>query len=76
MRNVNNNIMVNWLDDVITDDEMTVLNTKTDISKAATELSFFESASLKAKPIEASWNDFKMRLKHNNSKSNMLKNWM
>jgi len=76
MRNVNNNIMVNWLDDVITDDEMHVWNAQRDTDKAVNEFSSFESATLKAKPIEASWNDFKMRLKQNNSKSSMLKNYM
>ncbi len=66
--------MVDWLDDVITDDEMHVLNTQIYTDKAVTELCFFESASLRAKPIEASWNDLKIRLKQNNSKSNMFKN--
>jgi transmembrane sensor len=73
MRNEDKNLMVDWLDDIISHDDNQILKSDIDLEQTAKELSFLDDASLKSRPIEQSWNTFEKRLQSEKPKPNNSK---
>jgi|JI7StandDraft_1071085.scaffolds.fasta_scaffold02290_6 hypothetical protein len=69
MRNEDNNMMVDWIEDVIDDVKKSKLDTELDLVAMTPELDFLEHAQLKGKSISQSWEAFEKRIETKKSLS-------
>lgn len=69
MRNEDNNMMVDWIEDVIDDVKKSKLDTELDLVAMTPELDFLEYAQLKGKSISQSWEAFEKRIETKKSLS-------